>query len=143
MKDNKNEMIYITMYADDTRLFSEYECNIDNTVGFDVPRWILEDWYKQYEILNKDSTMIELGVPEEEATFDKWFNSVCICEDFDGFYDYCIIKGIVPNLLEAEYNIKRYKICYEKPENNKDLFSETSVHVFLKEHMMNVEDMAG
>jgi len=92
MEDNKNEMIYITMYADDTGLFSETECNKDNTVGFDVPRWILEDWYKQYEILNKDSTMMELGVSEEEATFDRWIKEVYTHDDFIGFYDYCIIN---------------------------------------------------
>lgn len=37
MENKNNEMIYITMYADDTGLFGEYECNRDNTVGFDVP----------------------------------------------------------------------------------------------------------
>ena len=43
-EDNRNEMMYITMYADDTGLFSEAECDKDNTVGFNIPRWIIEEW---------------------------------------------------------------------------------------------------
>ncbi len=123
MENNKNEMIYITMYADDTGLFSERECNIDNTVGFDVPRWILEDWYKQYEILNKDSTMMELGVSEEEATFDRWIKEVYTHDDFIGFYDFCIIKGFVPNILNSDEEVED-KVFYEDDEGNKQIVFE-------------------
>ena len=28
MENNRNEMMYVTMYADDTGLFSETECNM-------------------------------------------------------------------------------------------------------------------
>lgn len=123
MEDNKNEMIYITMYADDTGLFSERECDFDNTVGFDVPRWILEDWYKQYEILNKDSTMMELGVSEEEATFDRWIKEVYTHDDFIGFYDFCIIKGFVPNILNSDEEVED-KVFYEDDEGNKQIVFE-------------------
>ena len=112
MENNRNEMMYVTMYADDTGLFSETECNKDNTVGFDVPRWILEDWYKQYEILNKDSTMMELGVSEEEATFDRWIKEVYTHDDFIGFYDYCIIKGFVPNFYDENIDEIQDKVFY-------------------------------
>ena len=121
MKTNKNEMIYITMYADDTGLFSEYECNRDNTVGFDVPRWILEDWYKQYEELNKDSTMCELDVSEEEATFDRWIKEVCTCDDFIGFYEFCLIKGFVPKILDKDV---QDKVFYEDWDGNKQIVFE-------------------
>lgn len=121
MKDNKNKMIYITMYADDTGLFSEYECNRDNTVGFDVPRWILEDWYKQYEELNKDSTMCELDVSEEEATFDRWIKEVCTCDDFIGFYEFCLIKGFVPKLLDKDVQDKVFYIDWD---GNKQIMFE-------------------
>lgn len=43
MENKRNEMIYITTYADDTGLFNERECNFDNTAGFEVPRWIIEE----------------------------------------------------------------------------------------------------
>lgn len=132
METKNNEMMYITMYADNTGLFTEEEYNYENMADLIVPCWVVEEWYKRNEKENKRATMNECDVSEEEATFEKWFNSVCICEDFDGFYDYCIIKGVVPNLLEEEYNTKRYKICYEKHENNKGLFSETSVHVLFE-----------
>lgn len=123
MENKNNEMIYITMYADDTGLFSEYECNRNNTVGFDVPRWILEDWYKQYEILNKDSTMIELGVSEEEATFDKWIKEVCTHDDFIGFYEFCLIKGFVPNIID-DYEHIEDKVFYIDSDGNKQIVFE-------------------
>lgn len=110
MKTNKNEMIYITMYADDSGLFSETECNRDNTVGFDVPRWILEDWYKQDEKVNKEETMDVLGVSEEEATFDKWIKEVYTHDAFIGFYEFCLIKGFVPKLLDKDVQDKVFYI---------------------------------
>lgn len=113
MKTNKNEMIYITMYADDTGLFSEYECNRDNTVGFDVPRWILEDWYKQDEKVNKEETMDVLDVPEEEATFDKWIKEVYTHDAFIGFYEFCLIKGFVPKLLDKDVQDKVFYIDWD------------------------------
>lgn len=110
MKTDKNEMIYITMYADDSGLFSETECNRDNTVGFDVPRWILEDWYKQDEKVNKEETMDVLDVSEEEATFDKWIKEVYTHDAFIGFYEFCLIKGFVPKLLDKDVQDKVFYI---------------------------------
>ena len=113
MKTNKNEMIYITMYADDSGLFSETECNRDNTVGFDVPRWILEDWYKQDEKVNKEETMDILNVSEEEATFDKWIKEVYTHDAFIGFYEFCLIKGFVPKLLDKDIQDKVFYIDWD------------------------------
>lgn len=113
MKDNKNEMIYITMYADDSGLFSETECNRDNTVGFDVPRWILEDWYKQDEKVNKEETIDVLDVSEEEATFDKWIKEVYTHDAFIGFYEFCLIKGFVPKLLDKDVQDKVFYIDWD------------------------------
>lgn len=110
MKTNKNEMIYITMYADDSGLFSKTECNRDNTVGFDVPRWILEDWYKQDEKINKEETMDVLNVSEEEATFDKWIKEVYTHDAFIGFYEFCLIKGFVPKILDKDVQDKVFYI---------------------------------
>ena len=120
MENNRNEMMYVTMYADDTGLFSETECDKDNTVGFNIPRWILEDWYKENEDLNKEQTMDELGVPEEEATFDKWIKEVYIHDELIGFYNFCIIKGFVPNILNPDEEIED-KVFYEDDEVNKQI----------------------
>ena len=121
MKTNKNEMIYITMYADDTGLFSEYECNRDNTVGFDIPRWILEDWYKQDENVNKEETMDVLGVSEEEATFDRWIKEVYTHDAFIGFYEFCLIKGFVSKLLDKNVQDKVFYIDWD---GNKQIMFE-------------------
>lgn len=121
MKTDKNEMIYITMYADDSGLFSETECNRDNTVGFDVPRWILEDWYKQDEKVNKEETMDVLDVSEEEATFDKWIKEVYTHDAFIGFYEFCLIKGFVPKLLDKDVQDKVFYIDWN---GNKQIMFE-------------------
>ena len=124
MKNKNNEMVCVTVYADNTGLFTEQECDNCNIVNLIVPYWVIEDWYMANEEENKRATMHELHIPEEEATFDKWFSSVYICEDVDGFYDYCIIKGVIPNLYED--NNKRYKICYEDYNDNvQSLFEGT------------------
>lgn len=124
MENKNNEMICVTVYADNTGLFTEEECNCDNTVDLIVPYWVAKEWYLKNENENKRATMHELHVSEEEATFDRWFSSVYICEDFDGFYDYCIIKGVIPNLYED--NNKRYRICYEDYNDNvQSLFEGT------------------
>lgn len=110
MEDKRNEMMYITMYADDTGLFSERECDFDNTAGFDVPRWILEEWFKFGKAVGFD----------EEDTFEDWYNSY-IHDELIGFYNFCIIKGFVPNLLDKEFEDKVY---YEDNEGNKQVVFE-------------------
>lgn len=116
MNNKRNEMMYVTTYADDTGLFSETECDFDNMVVLEVPRWIVEEWYKMHEDIFKEQASFELDIPEEEVTFDIWFRNVYMCEDFSGdyinFYDFCIIKGVIPNLPTDEENVQ-YKVFYE------------------------------
>ena len=110
MENKRNEMIYITTYADDTGLFNERECNFDNIAGFEVPRWIIEEWLEVGE-----------GIGFEEGdTFEDWYDSY-IHDELIGFYDFCIIKGFVPNLLDKEFEDKVY---YEDDEGNKQVVFE-------------------
>ena len=109
MENNRNEMMYVTMYADDTGLFSETECNKDNTVGFDVPRWILEEWLKIGETVEFN----------ESDSFEDWYNSY-IHDELIGFYNFCIIKGFVPNILNPDEEIED-KVFYEDNEGNKQI----------------------
>lgn len=109
MENNRNEMMYITMYADDTGLFSERECDFDNTVGFDVPRWILEEWLKIGEAVEFN----------ESDSFEDWYNSY-IHDELIGFYNFCIIKGFVPNILNPDEEIED-KVFYEDNEGNKQI----------------------
>ncbi len=112
IENNRNEMMYITMYADDTGLFSETECNKDNTVGFDVPRWILEDWLKIGEAVEFN----------ESDSFEDWYNSY-IHDELIGFYNFCIIKGFVPNILNSDEEVED-KVFYEDNEGNKQIIFE-------------------
>ncbi len=112
MDDNKNEMLYITTYADDTGLFSERECDFDNTVGFDVPRWILEEWLKVGEGVGFD----------DYDSFEDWYNNYTH-DELIGFYDFCIIKGFVPNILNSDEEVED-KVFYEDDEGNKQIVFE-------------------
>lgn len=116
MEDNRNEMLLVTVYADDTGLFSEEEYNYDNMTDLDVPRWVVEAWYQKHEKEFKEQAVDELNIPEEEVTFDKWFKEVYTCDDFIGFYDFCIIKGIVPRISGEDVFCK---VVYE--DDNDDV----------------------
>ena len=116
MNNKRNEMMYVTVYADDTGLFSESECDYNNMAILEVPRWVVEAWYKVHEDIFKEETSFELNIPVEEVTFDKWFNGVYICDDFSNdyitFYDFCTIKGVIPNISIDNENTE-YKVYYE------------------------------
>lgn len=106
MEDKRNEMMYVDVFADDTGLFTETECDYDNMTTLEVPRWIVEEWYKQNEKEYKEDTMKERGISEEEVTLEKWLYEVALMGDFIGFYSFCIIKGIVPNISASEIDDK-------------------------------------
>ena len=93
MKKNE-EMIWVTVYADSTGgLFSEFECDCDNLVELQFPRWIVEEYYKQNEDDFVGETSDELDIPEEECTFDLWLKSVYTAEDTDELYSFAEEKG--------------------------------------------------
>lgn len=121
MEDKKNEILMVTVYADDTGLFSEEEYNYDNTTDLDVPRWVVEAWYKKHEKEFKEQAVDELNIPEEEVTFDKWFKEVYTCDDFIGFYDFCIIKGIVPRISGGDVFCK---VTYEDDNDDAHIVYE-------------------
>lgn len=121
MEDKRNEMIVVTVYADDTDLFNEEECNRDNTTTLEVPRWIVKEWYKVYEKEFKEGTSEWTGIPEEEVTFDDWINEGCTCNDFIGFYSFCFVKGIIPNISASEINDK---VFYLDDDDNKHIVFE-------------------
>jgi len=121
MEDKRNEMMVITVYAEDTGLFNEKECNWDNTTTLEVPKWVLEEWYKEHEEEFKEETSEWTKIPEEEITFDNWINEGCTCNDFIEFYAFCIIKGIVPNISASEIDDK---VFYLDDDNNKHVVFE-------------------
>ncbi len=73
--------------------------------------------------MNKEETMDELNISEEEATFDRWINEVYIHDDFIGFYNFCIIKGFVPNILNLDEEVED-RVFYEDDEGNKQVVFE-------------------
>lgn len=121
MEDKRNEMMVITVYAEDTGLFSEEECNWDNTTTLEVPKWVLEEWYKKHEEEFKEETSEWTKIPEEEVTFRDWINEGCTCNDFIEFWNFCIIKGIIPNISASEIDDK---VFYLDDNDNKHVVFE-------------------
>ena len=54
-------------------------------------------------------------------TFNDWVHDGYICEDFIGFYDFCIIKGIIPQIDTDEIDDK---VFYLDNDNNKHIMFE-------------------
>ena len=121
MEDKRNEMMVITVYADDTGLFTKKECDKDNATYLVVPRWTLEEWYKIYEKDFKEETAKWIHISKEKVTFNDWVHDGYICEDFIGFYDFCIIKGIIPQIDTDEIDDK---VFYLDNDNNKHIMFE-------------------
>lgn len=124
MENKRNETLLVDVYADDTGLFTEDEYNYDNIVLLEVPRWVVEEWYKAHEKEFKEETMHELSITEDEATFDKWIKEVYTHDDFIGFYDYCIIKGFVPNFYDENIDEIQDKVFYIDWDGNKQIVFE-------------------
>lgn len=121
MEDKRNEMMVISMYADNTGLFTEEECNYDNTTELEVPRWIVEEWYKTHKKECKQETSEWTRIPEEEITFSLWLNEGHTFDSFIGFYNFCIIKGIVPNIATNDIDDK---VFYLDDDDNKHVIFE-------------------
>ena len=98
MKEEKT--IEIGMYADQTGLYTEDELAWDNWCELEIPEWIVRQWYEANDLAKE--TADELGIPIEEATFERWLNEVSNGDDTDGLYLYSIANGYTPKRGEDE-----------------------------------------
>jgi hypothetical protein len=98
MKEEKT--IVIGMYADQTGLYTEDELAWDNWCELEIPEWIVRQWYEANDLAKE--TADELGIPIEEATFERWLNEVSNGDDTDGLYLYSIANGYTPKRGEDE-----------------------------------------
>ena len=92
MKEEK--MIVIGMYADQTGLYTEDELSKDNWCDLYIPERIVRQWYEENDLAKE--TAKELGIPIEEATFERWLNEVCWGEDTDGLFQFALDNGSLP-----------------------------------------------
>lgn len=85
--ENKNaneETVNITIYADETGLYTEAECDGDNLVDFDVSVEIVREWF--YVKLKHDCY--------PDLTFEKWLHEESHAGDFEfGFVDFAKERG--------------------------------------------------
>lgn len=84
MKEEKNkETVTIDMYADSTGLYTEAECNEDNTASFDVPVEIVREYFYK-----------ELKDYYPDKTYEEWITEEYTMDDFEhGFIDLAEKRG--------------------------------------------------
>lgn len=84
--ENKNankETVTIDMYADSTGLYTEAECNEDNTASFDVPVEIVREYFYK-----------ELKDYYPDKTYEEWITEEYTMDDFEhGFIDLAEKRG--------------------------------------------------
>ena len=69
---NPQDIITFDMYADTTPWFTDEECELDNIVAVEAPRWFLELYYNAY-----------VKHTGEFVSFDKWYEEEYTCDDFE------------------------------------------------------------
>ena len=92
---NKNQSLYIDVYADSTRLFTEEFLNHlnSNIITLEISREITFNFFKQY-CLDDFKTDENLT---DEAFFEDWLLEYT-CDDTEGLYEYAVVNmvGIAP-----------------------------------------------
>ena len=91
------KMVTIGMYADQTGLFTEDEIMFDNWAEFEIPEWIVREWYKENNLV--EDTSEYLRKPIEDCTFEDWLYGVSQGDDTDGLYEFSVSHGFTPTLL--------------------------------------------
>lgn len=87
------KMIYVTVYADTTGLFSESECDVDNLTEMLFPEEIVRKWFDEQQ----EQAYIWTGYE-----FENWMNDYT-ADDTDGLYDFAINNGYTPTFgVEAK-----------------------------------------
>ena len=97
--------VKVGMYADQTGLFTEYELYDENFVELIIPEWIVRKWYEENDLAEETADV--LGIPIEEATFEKWLDEVSYGDDTDGLFDFAIDNGSKPT-IDVDVNKKDY-----------------------------------
>lgn len=92
---NKNQSLYIDVYADSTGLFTEEFLNhLDiNMITLEISREIAFNFFKEF-FLNDFKTEEDLS---DEAFFEDWLDEYT-CDDTEGLYQYVVknMCGIAP-----------------------------------------------
>lgn len=87
-----SKMLTVTMYCDQTPLYSEREIEEENLCDLDFPEEIVRAWYAEHEEDCIAEQRQELG-KYTEPSFESWFYDVCTADAFDGFYEFAAERG--------------------------------------------------
>lgn len=79
-----SDMLACTCYADDTGLYIEEECEVENLTDIFFPAPLVRAWYE--EELEQSYGM----------TFADWYENESIADDFICFCDYAREHGFTP-----------------------------------------------
>ena len=112
-----SKMLTPCMYASDTDLYTEEE--LDETeplCALAIPEHIVRSFYNAYPELAEE-TASELGIPVEQATFEKWYNEVYTAESMTGLYYYAVKHGFQPVWEENDRVDVTVHSIYDNVEN--------------------------
>lgn len=102
-------MLSVCIYADSTGLFKESECDSCNLVYMNFPEEIVRKYYEQNKEDFIEETSYELGIPEDECTFEDWYKSVYTAEDTNELYDFAIENGCIPKFGVEDHDAVFYR----------------------------------
>ena len=95
--------IYVDIYSDNTGLFSESECNVDNSCCMAFEEDVVREFFDTFVKPSYDW----------DISFEQWLAHEYTCDDTDGLYYYAVSKGDHPyfdvgNLCNVFYREDTY-----------------------------------
>ena len=114
----EEKLIDVGLYADSTNLFSESECDSDNSCSMLFPEWIVRRWYEENE--GAKEVADELDIPLEEATMELWLKNVYTFDSTDGLYEFAVENGVTPTFGIGGHHY----VFYRTEENYKYIVFE-------------------
>lgn len=78
--------IYVDIYRDNTGLFSESECNVDNSCCMAFEEDVVREFFDTFVKPDYDW----------DISFEQWLAHEYTCDDTDGLYYYAVSKGDHP-----------------------------------------------
>ena len=96
--EEREDMLRVLVYADNTGLFTEEEIMQDNCCDLLFPRWMVEEFYNTFTDEHY----------KKHYPFNVWFNEEYTADDTNGLYAFCKERGFTAQRDEVteEYRAK-------------------------------------
>ena len=85
--------IWITVYCDDTGLFTEEECELENLCEAPFPEDIVREWYMENKMFFDEDTAEWTGIPISQCDYKLWLNNAYTAESVIGLCAFAAERG--------------------------------------------------